>query len=202
VLAPLSAFIDENVDPRQSYVDLQEIGAGGHGSVFTARPSVDALGISKHRHVDKSPSALAAIVAIKIIPVDPAGSPKIEQLKTELDIMRGIQNPHVLTLDMLFIDVVDDALWIRMEFMEWSLTDVIALADEGAEMSEAVIARFTADVSARLLSCRTIGSFTRLQALSALEYLKPMNIAHRDVRSDNMLINSAGVLKLGWYAVY
>jgi serine/threonine protein kinase len=29
-----------------------------------------------------------------------------------------------------------------------------------------------------------------------------MNIAHRDVRSDNMLINSAGVLKLGWYAVY
>jgi serine/threonine-protein kinase CLA4 len=35
-----------------------------------------------------------------------------------------------------------------------------------------------------------------IQALSALDHLQNLRIAPRDVRSDNMLINSAGVLKL------
>lgn len=36
-----------------------------------------------------------------------------------------------------------------------------------------------------------------LQVLLALEYLQDQRIAHRDVRSDNLLLNAAGVLKIG-----
>jgi serine/threonine protein kinase len=35
------------------------------------------------------------------------------------------------------------------------------------------------------------------QVLLALDYLLTQNIAHRDVRSDNLLINQQGILKLG-----
>jgi hypothetical protein len=153
VLAPLGASIDESVDPHQRYTDLQEIGEGESGSVFSARVSSEAAVSSKRRREDKSPSALAAIVAVKIIPIDPSGSPKIEQLKKELDLMQDVRNLHVLTMDMLFIDAADDALWIRMELMERSLADVIALADEGVEVSEVVMARFAADVSTHNVSC-------------------------------------------------
>jgi len=62
--------------------------------------------------------------------------------------------------------------------MERSLADVVVLCDEGLVLQERVIARFTHDT------------------LEALQFLRSHNIAHRDVRSDNLLLNSQGVLKL------
>ena len=35
-----------------------------------------------------------------------------------------------------------------------------------------------------------------MQVLSALDYLQSRGIAHRDVRSDNLLVNREGVVKL------
>jgi len=40
-------------------------------------------------------------------------------------------------------------------------------------------------------------SLPRVQVLLALEYLQKQHIAHRDVRSDNLLLNKDGVLKIG-----
>lgn len=37
----------------------------------------------------------------------------------------------------------------------------------------------------------------RVQVLAALVYLQKVGIVHRDVRSDNLLVNSNGVVKLG-----
>ena len=39
-----------------------------------------------------------------------------------------------------------------------------------------------------------------IQALAGLTYLQTLRIAHRDVRSDNMLINKDGLLKLGAFS--
>jgi serine/threonine-protein kinase CLA4 len=157
VLAPLLPFIDDTVEPQARYSDLQEIGEGESGSVFSARVRPDSSLASsakqKKRRKDVSPSAHATVVAVKVIPVDPAGSPKIELLRQELELMEDVRHAHVLTMDALFIDLSDDTLWIRMELMETSLADVIGLVDEGAEMGEPVIARFASDVSFLRLAC-------------------------------------------------
>jgi hypothetical protein len=150
VVAPLSAFIDDTIDPRARYVDLQEIGEGESGSVFCAHvvevPTTSTKARNR-RTADTSPSANMLLVAIKSIPMSPGGSPKIEDLRRELELMQGARNAHILTMDMLYVDFVEDSLWIRMELMETSLADVISVADEGVELTEPLLARFAEDVS-------------------------------------------------------
>ncbi|EIN05936.1 kinase-like protein [Punctularia strigosozonata HHB-11173 SS5] len=190
VLAPLDDFINDALDPRERYVDLREIAEGESGSVYAARvvPLPDLSSAASHTPSakawaraaakDSSPSSNKQTVAIKNVQVSPTGSPKIGELKHELSLMRGLSHPNILTMDGLYMDLVEDSLWIRMELMERSLADVIGLVEEGLEITEVIVARFASDI------------------LSGLSYLQTHGIAHRDVRSDNMLLNCEGVLKL------
>jgi len=66
-----------------------------------------------------------------------------------------------------------------MELMERSLADVVALVSDGLMLQERMMGRFASDI------------------LLALQYLHSQHIAHRDVRSDNLLLNNQGILKLG-----
>jgi len=92
--------------------------------------------------------------------------------------MKGLWSDNLLGMDAVYVDLQEDSLWIRMELMERSLADVVGLVGEGLMLQERMIARFASDI------------------LLALEYLQKHRIAHRDVRSDNLLLNSHGVLKL------
>ncbi|KDQ55900.1 hypothetical protein JAAARDRAFT_133058 [Jaapia argillacea MUCL 33604] len=165
VVRPLEEFIDDVPDPRELYVDLQEIAEGDSGSVFSARQVNTPLG---------SPT----FVAIKQVAILPSGSQKLRDLERELVLLKRVRHQNVLGMDALHVDLVEDTLWIQMELMERSLADVIALFEEGITLQEKVMARFASD------------------AISALDYLHSLKIAHRDVRSDNMLLNIDGVLKL------
>lgn len=78
-----------------------------------------------------------------------------------------------------------------MELMERSLADVLGVSADAVELNmedgdnevlvvgEKMVARFAWDV------------------LLALSFLQKQHIAHRDLRSDNLLLNKDGVLKLG-----
>ncbi|KAF7978187.1 hypothetical protein HWV62_1394 [Athelia sp. TMB] len=186
VVMPLEDFIDEATDPRDHYTELQEIAEAESGSVYAARVvKPEALGL---------PSDVA-FVAIKNVPILPSGSPKLLDLKKELTVIRGVIHENVLTMDALYVDLVDNALWIRMELMERSLADVVGLVAEGLMVQERMIARFASDVSLSRKGGRTALIATH-QVLNALDYLQKQHIAHRDVRSDNLLLNKNGVLKL------
>ena len=128
-------------DPRDLYADLQEIAEGESGSVYTAR-------------VVNSPSAPAdpAFVAIKQVALVPSGSAKLDDLQKELSLMKQVRHPNILHMESLYVDLVEDTLWIRMELMDRSLADILNLAEEGVVMSEAHIAQFAADVSYEFLS--------------------------------------------------
>ncbi|TFK48253.1 kinase-like protein [Heliocybe sulcata] len=162
VVRPLEEFIDD-VEPTDLYDELQEIAEGESGSVFSAR-------------VVKASSS--AFVAIKQIHIVPSGTPKLTDLQRELALMKGVRHENVLHLDTLYVDLGEDSLWIRMELMDRSLADVIAMSEDGVTIPEKAMARFANDV------------------LLGLQYLHSQNIAHRDVRSDNMLLNGEGVLKI------
>ena len=61
-------------------------------------------------------------------------------------------------------------------------------------LQDRTMARLASDVRHYLVAVRSI--LTRLQLLKGLDYLQKHNIAHRDIRSDNLLLNKAGVLKI------
>jgi len=158
-VAPLEDFIDDHTDPREHYVDLQEIAEGESGSVYAARV-IDA------RELTFLPNSLPTkngddgkveFVAIKNVPILPSGSPKLIDLERELKLMKGVQQEHVLGMDALYVDLVEDSLWIRMELMERSLADVVGLAGQGLMVQERMIARFASDVSSSSpFSCKAI----------------------------------------------
>ncbi|KAJ6619042.1 kinase-like domain-containing protein, partial [Mycena sp. CBHHK59/15] len=186
VVAPLEQFIDEPADPREFYVDLQEIAEGESGSVYAAALApgaphhrLELPPLVKARDADDAANGRRKLIAIKCIALLPDGSPKLVDVQRELVLLRGLRCEHVLGMDALYVDLVEDALWIRMELMERSLADVVGLVDEGLRLQKPrVIARFARDM------------------LQALDYLQKHRIAHRDLRSDNLLLNSEGVLKL------
>ncbi|KAF8999771.1 hypothetical protein BDQ17DRAFT_1427513 [Cyathus striatus] len=185
VVAPLEEFIDETVDPRDHYLDLQEIAEGESGSVFAARLCLETAHkllklppLVKAKDDDDLANNRVALVAIKSVAILPTGSPKLVDLERELRMMKSLWHDNVLGFDSLYVDLVEDSLWIRMELMERSLADIVGLVGDGLTLHDRMIARFAGDV------------------LNALEFLQSYNIAHRDVRSDNLLLNSQGVLKL------
>ncbi|KAF9073261.1 kinase-like protein [Rhodocollybia butyracea] len=186
VVKPLEEFIDEPIDPREYFVDLNEVAEGENGSVYAARISETANlarltklpPLIKARDVEGQANGKIMIVAIKTVPILPSGSKKLEELRKELGLLRGAMHVNILGMHALYVDLLEDSLWIRMELMERSLADVVVLCEEGLVLQERIIARFTHDM------------------LEALQFLASHNIAHRDIRSDNLLLNSEGFLKL------
>ena len=154
VVAPLEEFIDEAVDPREHYLDLREIAEGDSGSVFAAVLNSSTAHklrlppLVKAKDADEILHGRTVLVAIKSVAIVPSGSPKLVDLQRELGLMRGLGLGHenVLGMDGVYVDLVEDSLWVRMELMERSLADIIGLAGDGLQLQERTIARFASDV--------------------------------------------------------
>ena len=174
VVKPLQDFILEYVDPREMFGDLTEIAEGESGSVYSARvlrvptppptshPSrrthLPTASTSATAIPTASPSTspnnedqikLNAIVAIKQVALLPSGSQKLVDLERELKVMKrmGRQHTNILSMDAVYVDTVDDALWIRMEIMDRSLADVVVLVEDGLVLEEGVMGQVASDVS-------------------------------------------------------
>jgi len=90
--------------------------------------------------------------------------------------MRDSRHPNVVE----FFDsyIVEDKLWVSMEFMGGGcLTEILEQFDS-IQMAEPHIARICVEV------------------LKALEYIHNMHRIHRDIKSDNILLGSEGTVKL------
>lgn len=153
VVAPLEEFIDESVDPRDHYLDLNEIAEGDSGSVFASVLNPETAHklrlppLVKAKDADEIMAGRTVLVAIKSVAIVPSGSPKLVDLQHELTLMRGLCHENVLGMDGVYVDLQEDSLWIRMELMERSLADIIQLVDYGLQLQERTIARFASDVS-------------------------------------------------------
>ena len=57
--------------------------------------------------------------------------------------MKGLSSEYIIGMDALYVDLVEDSLWIWMELIDRSLADVM---DSGLVLDDRMIARLASDV--------------------------------------------------------
>ena len=146
IVLPLAEFIDDRADPRALFTDLQEIGQGESGSVYSAcaaptvapqfRPPTPCSPVSEISlpEGDEADEGRAqpkqGLVAIKCVPLLRGGTEKLADLRRELELTRALRHPNLLYMERLYVDVAEESLWIGMELMDRSLADVLAVVGE------------------------------------------------------------------------
>ncbi|CAO0790211.1 unnamed protein product [Mucor circinelloides] len=120
-------------------------------------------------------NSLATNTKVAVKQMDLAHQPRKELIVNEILVMKESQHPNIVNfLDSFLVGSSD--LWVVMEFMEGgALTDVI---DNNSKMTEQQI------------------STVCLETVAGLHHLHSQNIIHRDIKSDNILLNSQGHVKI------
>jgi len=178
IVLPLAEFIDDSADPRVLFTDLAEIAHGESGSVYSAHAAPAAVpqfrAPTPHSPLQPTEDEGGAspkqkqkpeLVAIKRVPILRGGTEKLADLRRELELARALRHANVLRMERLYVDVIEEGLWIGMELMDRSLADVLAVVGEEVgsvaleaeedgsgdvelvELSEGIVARFVSDVS-------------------------------------------------------
>lgn len=153
-------------DINKTYMINEEIGRGVSGTVFKSK----MLG-----SVSESNS-----VAVKRI--DLLKQPKVELIAREIYVMKQYKNKNIVN----YIDgylMNKNELWVVMEYMQGgSLTSIIDYCHHKRSqcpvIPESQIAYIVREVS------------------QGLKFLHEMSIIHRDIKSDNIMLNSNGAVKL------
>ena len=117
---------------------------------------------------------LADSIKVAIKQIDLATQPRKELIVNEILVMKESQHPNIVNyLDSFLIRNND--LWVIMDYMEGgALTDVI----ENNQMNEQQISRIC------------------LETTKGLKHLHDQNIIHRDIKSDNVLLDISGQVKI------
>lgn len=153
ILGKLRAVVSVG-SPRERYTLIGQIGQGASGSVMTA--------------IDNDTDMLVAIKQMNL-----AQQSNKEFILNEILVMRENRHPNVVN----YLDsyLVDNELWVVMEYLQGgSLTDIVV----DTRMEEYQIATV----------CREV--------LQALEFLHKNQVIHRDIKSDNILLGIDGSVKL------
>ncbi|KAI2466557.1 Pkinase-domain-containing protein [Annulohypoxylon bovei var. microspora] len=159
-------------DPNLSYSKQKKIGQGASGSVYVAKVKETAVS-SVAREVLRSQGSRAQ-VAIK--QMDLAHQPRKELIVNEIMVMKDSKHRNIVNFLDAFLRNNNSELWVVMEYMEGgALTDVI---DNNPVITEEQISTIC------LETCR------------GLQHLHSQNIIHRDIKSDNVLLDARGNVKI------
>jgi len=137
-------------------VDYKKIGEGAAGEVFSAVAVADKKKVAVKKMALNSDSA--------------------KLITTEIRIMKTSQHPNVVQ----YIDayIVNDQLWVVMEFMGGGCLTEILEQFEHVKLTEPQVA------------------FVVKETLKSLIYVHEMHRIHRDIKSDNILLSESGEVKL------
>ncbi|ANB15467.1 serine/threonine protein kinase CLA4 [Sugiyamaella lignohabitans] len=111
---------------------------------------------------------------IAIKQIDLSTQPRKELIVNEIEVMKDSQHPNIVNFLEAYLRAPYD-LWVVMEFMEGGpLTDII----DNNDISEDQIATIC------------------FETCKGLQHLHHQNIIHRDIKSDNMLLDAQGHVKI------
>ncbi|KAF5574251.1 STE STE20 PAKA kinase [Fusarium pseudocircinatum] len=170
VMAKLKEAVSKD-DPNISYSKQKKIGQGASGSVYVAKIKETAVGIARDILRAQGPRAQVAIKQM-----DLAHQPRKELIVNEIMVMKDSRHRNIVNFLDAFLRNNNAELWVVMEFMEGgALTDVI---DNNPSISEEQISTICHE------TCR------------GLQHLHSQNIIHRDIKSDNVLLDARGNVKI------
>ncbi|KAI2613121.1 Pkinase-domain-containing protein [Hypoxylon fragiforme] len=171
VMAKLIEVVSKD-DPNLSYSKQKKIGQGASGSVYVAKVKEGAMS-PVAREVLRNQGSRAQ-VAIK--QMDLAHQPRKELIVNEIMVMKDSKHRNIVNFLDAFLRNNNAELWVVMEYMEGgALTDVI---DNNPVITEEQISTIC------LETCR------------GLQHLHSQNIIHRDIKSDNVLLDARGNVKI------
>ncbi|KAH7390509.1 serine/threonine-protein kinase shk2 [Pyrenochaeta sp. MPI-SDFR-AT-0127] len=171
VMAKLREVVSKE-KPLDSYNKQKKIGQGASGSVYVARIREGATSPMARRVMQEN--GPRAQVAIK--QMDLRNQPRKELIVNEIIVMKDSKHPNIVNFLDAFLQEEQSELWVVMEFMEGgALTDVI---DNNPSISEDQIATIC------------------FETCKGLEHLHQQNIIHRDIKSDNVLLDGRGNVKI------
>ncbi|KAF2071340.1 hypothetical protein CYY_007338 [Polysphondylium violaceum] len=147
-------LLDKSQDVKKIYKNLKQIGSGGFGSVFLAKSVIDKCE-----------------VAIKKIAHSSAKAQRTNL--NEIGFLHFCKHPNIVSY--IRSHLVDDHVWITMEYMQGgTLTEAAA----GHTFNESCIA------------------YVARGMLEGLSYLHSHQLVHRDIKSGNIMMTIDGKIKI------
>ena len=171
-----------DVNPRPYFQMIEKAGQGASGAVYLSKriklPQKNDSRFS-NSHCDR---IIEERVAIKQIHL--SEQPKKQLIMNELLVMNDSHHENIVNfLEAYIID--DEELWVIMEYMEGGcLTDIL---DATAEVN--------ASNNSSPLNENQMAYIVK-ETCQGLKFLHDNKIIHRDIKSDNILLNSQGLVKI------
>ncbi|KAG5979108.1 hypothetical protein E4U55_005558 [Claviceps digitariae] len=157
-------------NPDTSYARHKKIGQGASGQVYIAKIKAHATGPARDILREQGPDAM---VAIKEMDLERQANKQL--LVDEIIIMRESRHDNIINFVEAFLLNDGEQLWVVMDYMEAALNEII---DNNSEIPERHIATI----------CREV--------CKGLQYLHSRHIIHRDIKSDNVLMDRNGHVKI------
>jgi two-component system NtrC family response regulator len=116
------------------------------------------------------------VVALKVLPLR-GGRAQRERIERELDAVRRLDHPGIVSYDHRGALPGDTGLWLDMELCRGSALDLVSASGAALALDQA-------------------GPLV-WQALDALEYLHNRGIVHRNLKPSNLLVRANGSVAIG-----
>lgn len=164
-----------NTDPSQYFKMIEKAGQGASGSVYLAERVQLPPDSEK-----EEPAEIGDKVAIKQMIL--SKQPRKELIVNEIIVMKDSRHKNIVNFLEAYLKTEDD-LWVVMEFMEGgSLTDIIENSPtNGSNHSP--------------LTEPQIAYIVR-ETCQGLKFLHDRQIIHRDIKSDNVLLDTSARVKI------
>ncbi|KAK2589444.1 Protein kinase, partial [Conoideocrella luteorostrata] len=157
-------------NPDDSYSREKKLGQGASGSVYVAKIKDTSVGVAREVLGVRGPNARVAIKEMNL-----ARQPHKQLIFDEITIVRESRHENIINFLEAFLLEDNKQLWLVMDYMDAALNDII---DNNPEIPERRIATI----------CREV--------CKGLQYLHSRRIIHRDIKSDNVLMDSRGNIKI------